>query len=153
MKWLAVCLLGLAACQGSPLFHHAPAPEDSSSPAQAFSSQNSNCPLFFEKEALCADLSWVTDLSHKQGGTLKLRFWSKLDGSSAGPYSAPQGTPFALFWMPHHGHGSSASITGGEGQYLIQGIFLRMPGRWDLHLQLKAGDSVLEESVIEDVAR
>jgi len=64
-----------------------------------------------------------------------------------GELKDPGNTLFLKLWMPDHGHGSfPIELTRvQEGVYKAEKLFFTMPGYWDLHIQLKDGDSIVEE--------
>ncbi|WP_081653487.1 FixH family protein [Bacteriovorax sp. DB6_IX] len=67
--------------------------------------------------------------------------------NSVGELTDPEYSLHLKLWMPDHGHGSfPIEITKvQDGVYKADKIFFTMPGYWDLHLQLKDGESVVEE--------
>jgi hypothetical protein len=148
MKWPLIALpFCLSACLESPLLNHIGAPQN-----HGFTGDSSECPLSFEKEGLCAELTWVSYPEGEELGVLNLNFWAKVGGAKSGPYLAPRGTPFVYLWMPH-GHGTSPTeISGSDGQYKVTEVFFNMSGDWDFHVQLKSGGRVLDESTMRYVA-
>jgi hypothetical protein len=64
-----------------------------------------------------------------------------------GELKDPSLTLHLMLWMPDHGHGSfPIELTKtSSGVYKADKVFFTMPGYWDLHLQLKDGDKVIEE--------
>lgn len=149
-----ILLLGLTACQGSPLFNHAPAPGErrllESTP------EASECPIRFEKVGLCAAPSWVSLPTKVEGGVMRVLFWSQSEGAQDGPYVNLSEIPHVYLWMPAHGHGSSpvqvqaATDAQGEvvtGEFLVNDIFFIMPGNWDVHFQILENGSVVDEAM------
>lgn len=64
-----------------------------------------------------------------------------------GELSDPSNTLSLMLWMPDHGHGSFPIelVRISEGIYKASKVFFTMPGHWDLHIQLKDEDIVVEE--------
>ena len=152
---LAAVLLGETACGKSPLLHHANANTSSSGLSQNSDSPDS-CTLAFPKSGLCASLNWTTPLAARKKLSFTLKFWKKSDATESGPYSDPSKTPSVLLWMPSMGHGSSDVTLSKKadshnlpltGIYESNDAYFIMGGAWDVHVQLKDGDTVTEEAI------
>ncbi len=152
MRFLPLLIPLLTACQAFPILNHAPAPDERYSADSPSSSED--CPLDFDSEGLCGELAWISPPTDQVGGVLSLKFWSQAEGSRSGPYIAPRGQVSVFLWMPEHGHGSSpVQVTGDGGEYEVSEVYFIMPGNWDIHVQIKSGGSVLDESTLRYVAQ
>jgi hypothetical protein len=62
-------------------------------------------------------------------------------------FTDPKNNFHAYLWMPDHGHGSFPIKVErlGKGIYKMSEVYFTMPGYWDLHLQFKEDDEILDE--------
>ena len=47
--------------------------------------------------------------------------------------------------MPSHRHGmnySTSIVAGGDGRYRVEGLVFHMPGRWELSIDVRAGEEI-----------
>jgi hypothetical protein len=153
---LSAVLICETACGKSPLLHHENASDTASSGLSQNPTPADTCPLVFPKSGLCASLDWTPPLAARKKLSFTLKFWKKSDATANGPYSDPSKTPYVLLWMPSMGHGSSEVTLSRktDRQHLpLTGIYesndasFIMGGAWDVHVQLKDGDTVVEEAI------
>jgi len=143
-------------CQ-SPIFDHTNAPAVGAKDPLSLSAASADCALSFSKSELCASLSWDSPPVEGQDSPFTLRFWNSKTSSKNGPYVDPSLTVFTKLWMPAMGHGSSPITTvhtkdpaGGDvtGIYHSTDVFFIMGGDWEVHVQLKQGQTVVEEAIL-----
>lgn len=153
---LAVTALTLGCIQSSPLLNHA---EAKSNQTENVNLDNpKGCAFFFQKNKLCASLTWVDMPTQEKKGEFILRFWNSETGTEAGPYINPTQTVFVKLFMPSMGHGSSpVTIQGAKdqagqpivGTYRVSDVYFVMPGEWEIWVQLKDGTTIVEKAKID----
>lgn len=144
--------LALTSCGISPLFNHRQAAPASSAATGAISSANAACPIVFPKAGLCASLEWMKKPTEDQTGSLGLRFWNSTGASASGPYRAPAQKVAVKLWMASMGHGSSpvsVQPTTTPGVFEATGVYFSMPGDWEIWVQLKNGNEIVEQAKID----
>ena len=115
------------------------------------------CPLSFPKAGLCATIQWDSQPTASRPNAFTLKFWDAQNSSEAGPYRAPSSEPFVKLWMPSMGHGSRpvtflpAKDAAGNpiaGVYRVEKVVFTMRGDWDIQVQLRSNNQVLEQAVL-----
>ena len=104
------------------------------------------CALHFAKAGLCGTLVWNKAANDSVTGELGLSFVRE----DSLLVVDPAATPFVYLWMPSMGHGSSPIKTTRTdvGTFNSSGVFFVMPGNWDIHVQLKSGNQVVDEVTV-----
>lgn len=82
----------------------------------------------------------------KDAGSFTLEFFDPQDRSR---FLDPQEDLVVFIWMPDMGHGSSPVKVDrlSQGVYRISNVYFLMGGRWDIHIQLKQGEQLVEEVI------
>ncbi|NDG84712.1 MAG: hypothetical protein EBX52_06695 [Proteobacteria bacterium] len=149
-----LALLSDTACGKSPILNHTVAGQRGDSVVD--SASDKACPLALAKSGFCASLTWNSPLAARKKLSLTLKFWRKGEANPNGPYSDPAKAPYVMLWMPSMGHGSSEvtlqkkTDTHGvalTGQYEASDAYFIMGGPWDVHVQLKDGETVTDEAI------
>lgn len=99
---------------------------------------------------LCHRLTWETMPTETTMGSFKLEFFqSNLDS----PWRDLPGDLSVVLWMPSMGHGSSPVQIEkvAPGIYHVTRVFFVMPGEWEIRVQLKNGNSVVDE-IIQNIS-
>lgn len=145
-------VLGLSSCGQSPMFNHVNAGETTKGSTQetqpsAKEPQTLDCAVSLKKEKLCVKMQWVTKPTEEEKGSFKLEFTDLTTGVA----QDPKATVFVKLWMPAMGHGSSPTKTSRAeaGIYNVTDVFFVMPGAWEILVQLKEGNQVLEQAKFE----
>lgn len=111
------------------------------------------CPLEFATSRLCAAIEWTEGPLLQKESRFFLRFWRRSPSISEGGFVDPEGTLAVKLWMDMggHGHGSSPTriVRQEAGVYEVSKLYFVMKGAWQVRIQLKQGDSVLEEALSE----
>lgn len=104
------------------------------------------CSMYFSQSQLCADMTWLKTPTEQEQGSFDLKFYSK---ESPEQLISPNFDIFVLLWMPGMGHGSSPVNVNkvSEGHYKVSNVFFVMKGEWEIHIQIKDGDKLIEEAV------
>jgi hypothetical protein len=146
------CLTPSLGCTQSPLFNH------SNESAIGVLSLGELCSFSFLKSNLCSSLTWTIQPDENNTGEFLLKFWNPKISSGKGPYTNPSPSVFVKLWMPAMGHGSSpvkvipltdANGQALPGQFKATGVSFIMSGKWEIHVQLKSGTQVLDQSKID----
>ncbi len=150
---VAIALMGLG-CFRSPLFFH-----EERRATQTLQADAGVCPLYFPKADLCALIEWPKAPAVKRFAEAKIKFWSKTHSSSQGPYRQPDlEVGFDPIMPDMAGHGTApvdiepekAQDAGSlPGQFVVKKIWFMMGGRWEIRLQLKRGDEIVEQASTE----
>jgi hypothetical protein len=145
----------LFACD-SPILNHSNAEDSARLPLIG---SLESCPLRFEKQSLCASWTWDRIPTTSEFGTAQLRFWSIRDGSENGPFIDPGHSIEIKPWMPSMGHGTpvKASVIQAKdsGGQIVPGVFeatqisVFMKGKWEIWVQLKNGNEILEQMKLD----
>jgi hypothetical protein len=102
------------------------------------------CGLELTKENLCATIVWEAEPTETTKGSFLLRFSSR-----SGTPMTPVQTVAVKLWMPTMGHGSSpvqiAPVD--PNTYRISDVYFVMAGRWEIHVQLKNGSTLVDEAI------
>lgn len=104
------------------------------------------CNMYYSQSQLCADMAWLKTPTEQEQGSFDLKFYSK---ESLDQLISPNFDVFVLLWMPGMGHGSSPVTVSklSEGHYRVSNVFFVMKGEWEIHIQIKDGDKLIEEVV------
>ncbi len=104
------------------------------------------CPLFFKQERVCAKLEWEKRPTETEAGSFNLKLSIPENPSEL---TDPKHTPAVVLWMPSMGHGSSPVTVKktAKGIYEATNVFFIMPGQWNIRLQLKNNDEVIDEVI------
>lgn len=142
---IALLSLSNAACGYSPILNH-----DTASPEapRRTTIHAGDCELEFPQAGLCASFEWGGELTSEDDMTATIKFWSRADGSAAGPYRDADGEVAVQLWMPDMNHGSRKVTVQaqGEGIYSATRISFSMPGKWEVRLQIKKNGHVHEQA-------
>jgi hypothetical protein len=111
--------------------------------------QTASCSIRFQKSGNCLSWKWK-DVSDDRNRSIdfKVSRQNLVDGT---PVELDIQEPFVKLFMPSMGHGSSpASIVsrGDVGTYSVSQLNFLMPGEWDIIIESKAGNVVLDYAVI-----
>lgn len=120
--------------------------DDASKPAADREVANSSCPIAFTKTNYCGSITWLN--SEKTSFTLKL--WAK----GANTLSDPAPVVKVFLWMPSMGHGSAPVTIAREtneaaGAFRVSNVNFIMPGSWEVHVQFKNGEQILDEAIVK----
>ena len=79
-----------------------------------------------------------------------MRTWKNDSGTMNGPYQDLEKDLHVFLWMPSMGHGSSPVKIQkvADGEYDVTNVNFIMGGKWDLRIQLKEGNQVVDEVVV-----
>ncbi len=103
-----------------------------------------NCGLELAKENICAAIKWEVEPNENTKGSFILSFTD-----SAGAPVAPVQAVAIKLWMPAMGHGSSPVTLSqiNATSYRVSDVYFVMPGRWEIHVQLKNGSTLTDEAI------
>jgi hypothetical protein len=108
-----------------------------------------SCPLAFPKEGLCASIVWGEAPNSAEENKFTLSFFNPQVGTAAaGPFVKPVQTVFVFLWMPKMGHGSSPVTidVASDGVYNLSRVYFIMQGDWQVRVQLRAGQALVDEA-------
>jgi hypothetical protein len=96
----------------------------------------SDCALILQKINQCVSLTWIQASTDSQMGVFNLDF-------SAAVTSEVK----AVLWMPSMGHGSRPTTVTrlSESQFQVSNVAFIMPGEWEIRIQLKENNQVVDE--------
>lgn len=137
--FVLIFLLGVIGCAHPKYVDDAPA-------VDPVTEDMASCDLNFQKSKLCASFNWEKKPSETEAASFVLEFHGDLDPSQFVDLI----TPLAVrLWMPSMGHGSRpVNIEHlGMGQYRVSNVFFIMRGEWEIQVQLKSGENILEQVV------
>jgi hypothetical protein len=139
MKYILILLPLLLSCS-KPNYVSSSEFKDQNTEAQT------SCPFYFEEERLCLSTQWTTYPSEQTQGVFIMRFYAedKPDESVT-----PHLSPAVKLWMPSMGHGSSPVVITqtAPGTYVVSDVYFIMLGAWEIRLQLKNNNEVIEEKI------
>lgn len=150
---IVTALITLYSCGNSPLLNHDKADNLKNNQIAV---ADENCPLSYpdvDGRDLCAKIFWIVGPSRPNENSFTLKFWDKEIGSAdSGPYVDPGHDVFVLPWMVMdngHEHGTSPVTISEDdvGIYNVTRLFFIMAGRWQIHVQLKDGDTVVKSAM------
>ncbi|MBS1960365.1 MAG: hypothetical protein JST80_12885 [Bdellovibrionales bacterium] len=109
-----------------------------------------DCSIRFKKSGLCLSWGWESQPTSTAMGSLVFKTYraNLLDQS---PVQVDlESTPQVILWMPEMGHGSRPTTVNpiDVGTYRASDVFFVMPGKWEILFQIKSGESVLDEAVV-----
>lgn len=143
-RFLMGVLLGLSlwGCAHPRYEETAPA-----SPQESAEDPLASCDLEFTKSHFCASLNWEKKPTEEEAGSFVLEFHGDRDPSQFVELIYPL---VVVLWMPSMGHGSAPVTVEslGMGQYRISKVFFIMHGDWEIKIQIKSGQDVLDEVVL-----
>lgn len=152
---LLTALFSLVACGASPLFNHDNAKNRKTKVITT--TNNPRCPFSMPQVDgvdLCAKIFWrVGPALQPTDSQFDLKFWEKDVGTAEeGPYVNPGHTVYIYNWMKMpggHEHGTSPFDIEetSEGVYRVTRVYFSMLGKWEMHLQLKDGETILKHSL------
>lgn len=96
----------------------------------------SACTLVLPKLGQCVSLTWVQNSTDSQMGIFNLDFSEPVSSELK-----------AVLWMPSMGHGSRPTqVTRlNETQFQVSNVAFIMPGEWEIRIQLKENNQVVDE--------
>ena len=99
----------------------------------------------FTRVGWSGEWQWDTIPTLTTPGTVTLKFW-KTDIKP--PVIADPGyDPSLRIWMPEMGHGTRpVTVTGKDGLYQIEGIYLYMHGEWEFEFHLNRNGTSIDEA-------
>lgn len=111
----------------------------------------SDCRLKMPNTGYCALTVWEKAPAAKEAGilTLKIVRANALDDS---PVLVELASPPAvILWMPEMGHGSVPTKVErvDQGSYRVSNVFFVMPGTWEIRIQIKNGNVVQDEAILD----
>ncbi len=157
----------LTACIDSPLLNHvdeAPstevvaAKENTADTQKVATDLPKGCALYFKSLNLCSTFEWVKRPTDDEKGSFTLRFFKEKEGTESGPYVDPGYDVKPKLWMAGMGHGSSpvtlrpardAQDQPVTGVYDATDVFFVMGGKWEIWIQLKTGDQLIEKAKVD----
>lgn len=111
----------------------------------------SECGLRMPNTGYCVLTAWEKIPTSKEPGilTLKIVRANALDDSPVVVDLAS--TPAVILWMPEMGHGSVPTKVEriDQGSYRVSNVFFVMPGKWEIRIQIKNGDLVQDEAILD----
>jgi hypothetical protein len=119
--------------------------------AQLVSEKVSDCATKFQKSGYCLTWAWETQPTSSASGALTFKIVrSNVLDDTAVPVD-PDFMPSLLLWMPSMGHGSSPTTVErvDVGSFRAKNVFFVMPGQWQLKFQIKNGQTLEDEVVID----
>src|SRR6185369_5284843 len=110
------------------------------------------CDVAFNEFGLCGTIFWSERPKVNQKNEFLIKFWNASSATSDGPYENLPGPVSLTVWMPSMGHGSSSDIklsvdSSGKaltGVYQVSEVYFTMPGRWEIWVQVKRGETVVK---------
>ncbi len=111
-------------------------------------STQSDCTFFSTSENLCLNLQWIKVPTDSEFGSFSLLFYKKQNPEAT---VSPAMTPNIALWMPQMSHGSSPvkMEISHSGDYLVTNVFFIMKGLWEIRVQFKDGEKVIEQIVFK----
>jgi hypothetical protein len=105
-----------------------------------------SCVLFFSQQHLCVELKWKAKAVQGQFGEFTLSFFAEGHPETA---IEPRHTPAVQLWMTSMNHGSSPVTVSkvSEGVYEATKVYFVMGGEWDIRIQLKDNNEIIEQVV------
>lgn len=109
---------------------------------------NFDCSVQF-KSGLCAAIVWDHFPKENQFGSFFIKIYRLNLGDGSPVPVEVESSVKAVLWMPSMGHGSSPiTVTQVDvGTYKAERVFFVMPGEWEIKIQQKQGDTLLDEAV------
>lgn len=99
----------------------------------------------------CVSIQWETFPTEEDYGSFLLKVFrpNRADGSAV--LESPGVVPAVVLWMPSMGHGSSPVTVEqlDTGTYRASDVFFSMKGDWDIRIQLKQGDDVRDQALVQ----
>jgi hypothetical protein len=110
-------------------------------------SERATCPLKFSQAGLCADIQWVNGPTVDQNSSFEVTFWNQNSGSEKGPWVEPSAQVGAFIRMTCCGSVFFPKVSKIEdGRYLVSDVKFT-PGKWEVYVQLKNGNSVEKQFI------
>lgn len=96
----------------------------------------SGCALALQKINQCVSLTWIQASTDSQMGIFNLEFSEALTAEVK-----------AVLWMPSMGHGSRPTTVTrlSETRFQISNVAFIMPGEWEIRIQVKENNQVVDE--------
>lgn len=113
--------------------------------------QTLDCKIQFKQSQLCVDLVWEKIPSESEVGVFTFVTYQKKSFDQEIEFLDPQTLPQVILWMPSMSHGSSpVSISReGVGHFRAENVFFIMPGEWQIRFQIREGNTVVDEAVVD----
>lgn len=144
---LLMCGLVLSSCGKAPLFHHVDESDLVGNILGQTPDPHCNGKYGFPKLALCYDIKWRGPISTLGDNPFSIQFYENDQPVELSPLSF-----HAYIWMPepHMNHGSAPFRFSnlGNGKYNVSNVYFIMSGYWELHIQMKEKDVVIDEDII-----
>jgi hypothetical protein len=120
--------------------------------------QAASCDLKFAKSGDCVEIAWKEKPTETKAGSFVFKIsHSAASGQSSVPMD-PQMAASVVLWMPAMGHGSTpvtvTKIDDGADpavSFLASEVRFIMPGEWQIKLQIKQANEVIDEAVLDYV--
>lgn len=98
----------------------------------------STCSLVLLKLKQCLSLTWLQAATDSQMGIFTLDFSEAVTADVK-----------VVLWMPSMGHGSRPTTVTrmSENQFQVSDVAFIMPGEWEIRIQLKENNQVIDEVV------
>jgi hypothetical protein len=122
-------------------------PAESGRGGQAAEPKLAECTAKFANGA-CVGMEWEAPPTEAEYASFVFTLFNE---TSDGPVRFEPGrAPVVVLWMPGMGHGSSPVTVERlpDGNYRASKVFFSMRGRWDIRIQLKEGNAVVDQAVI-----
>ncbi|MEQ1722575.1 MAG: FixH family protein [Pseudobdellovibrio sp.] len=105
-----------------------------------------NCNLFLSVKRLCTTFEWESAPNVTTPGSFLFKFYVQ---ETPTVFSDPTETVFVQLWMPSMGHGSTPVTVEKikAGEYRASDVFFIMPGEWEIRIQLKDAQNVVDQVV------
>lgn len=110
----------------------------------AYANDN-NCSIYFKKIGLCANIVFKIFPNKKKSSDFELSFYKKSNGEKV----LPSAKVLTYLWMEMpglEGHGSDPiSLKKIDNKYLAENVWFLMEGHWQLHIQLRDKNSIIDQ--------
>jgi hypothetical protein len=170
LPFLLCLFFAISSCGKSPILHHIDADDLTQKQTESVIEKNPaeetpveisesrSCDFRFTKTNQCANLEWVKhpDLRQRKDGSFLFRLWEGSEPNSNGVFTDPGYELRMYLFMKSMGHGagddievaSLASATGTvlAGEYTTSNVFPIMRGDWQVHVELKRENRVVDSA-------
>ncbi len=155
-KFLLPLVCGLTLACARPIYHDtAPNPDSGNSPHSGDASSGSLDKL--EKAAASLDrlgfklsIVWIKNQTDEETGSFLLKFWRPNKGDQSPVLQDFAQTLNVRLWMPSMGHGASpVSLQHIDiGTYQVDDVYFSMVGDWEIQVDLKNGEELVDATQI-----
>ncbi len=129
-------------------------------PSLVTAGESPKCELYFKKVQACGQIEWVVKPKKveiptpKDQAEFKIQFFKK--NRTHEKYTLAETIRVKLF-MPSMGHGSQPTSVSQEtddqghpipGSYRVKDVLFSMPGDWEIRVELKKHDKVIDQATL-----